>query len=662
MAAFRYEVKPTHADSHQAVPGWLVSFVRFEHPATGYTTRSNILNTKPLMVVENDCISVEINNNKNSYAKSCTLTFKAGDVYYFNAVAPGDWVCVWIHDDLDHIKHLAHMLRSLNIKKSLDKSGSTDLNNWESGLKFIGRVVGVVDSHYMSGGMKIVTQTVHCQAFLELATSVYFTEFAHAYFAGIGPKANQPNFIDQASVSYALGRDRFKKFADKFVAQLMNTAKNPENALTPDIIIQYLIILLFGIDKTDLNELGNLRGHFNDAITVPRILGTITGNPVGNKLWQFYNFHLGLQKYRAGDPNRPWVSFNPIFEKITSNFMLTKNRCKGFILYYPPFWQNKTFWAMFNEYLNAPLNEIYTVLKCDHKNRIRPTIVVRERPFSTGLYRAFWGGYKMSTIVSAKTDAKKNDGKNTRTGNQKNEPQFKKEDIRAAFEVPRSFYCELPRWVIDDRLIESLDISVYESNRINFVQVFGKNIASELHLGPNAKGISADQEWRQAQFLLGNYVADDQDIARNGLRLAIFDTQFDIPLKKGTGISGGSNTPIWARMLADWMFNGHLKPEGTVRLFGIKEPICEGDNVEIRGVVYHIEGVTHTARMEGGRRSFMTTLHVSNGILASSLKSPSQIPAYPIHLSNFTKDVENIPGITDFQILTLPDRDNTGGH
>ncbi|NJL26273.1 MAG: hypothetical protein HC902_14725 [Calothrix sp. SM1_5_4] len=31
------------------------------------------------------------------------MTMKAGEVYYMNAVRPGDWVMIWVHDDQEHI-------------------------------------------------------------------------------------------------------------------------------------------------------------------------------------------------------------------------------------------------------------------------------------------------------------------------------------------------------------------------------------------------------------------------------------------------------------------------------------------------------------------------------------------------------------------------------
>lgn len=659
MAAPSFTIKQNASDSHQTAPGWVAAFVRFKHPATGYTTKSNILETKPLMIVENDCIGVDIDNPKAGFAKTCNLTMKTGELSYSRAVSPGDWVCVWIHDEQSHVNEIVKNLRQLKSGKAEDPSV---FNDWESGLKFIGRVIGVSSSESISGGVKSTTQTVHCQAFLELATSVYFTEFARfAGSAGLTAKAQSADFVGNANLSYALNRDRFKGVANKFLDALQQSADDPNKSLTPDRFIEYLIILLFGIDKNDFNEVGaSMRGNFNDAIPVPSTISTITGNGSNKKLWQYYNFVLGLQRYGQGSTTAS--SFFPRNATRRNNFYFTPERCKGWIWHHPPVWDNKTFWEMFNQYLNPALNEIYTCLRIDSSGRIRPTVVVREKPFSTGLYNAMWSGINMSTIEPVNKNSKKVTTKQQSKA-KKDEKTFEKaKGGDKPGKVARSFYCELPRWVIDDSMLMSLSLNTNEGNRINFVQVFGKNILTEMAMTPQAQQNAGDA-WRQDQFIQQNYVSDDQDIARNGLRLSITNTEFDRP---ASSLGAGSATTIWARMRADWLFNGHLKPEGSISLVGVHYPICEGDNAEIRGVVYHIERVSHSARLErSGAKTFTTTLQVSNGILASSLQNPDQLPAYPSHLSPYTVDDENAPGVSDYQLTSDPARvdgtKDTGG-
>jgi hypothetical protein len=68
--------------------------------------------------------------------------------------------------------------------------------------------------------------------------------------------------------------------------------------------------------------------------------------------------------------------------------------------------------------------------------------------------------------------------------------------------------------------------------------------------------------------------------------------------------------------IADFMMGSHLTLNGTITLVGVDRPICEGDNLEWDGVVYHIETVSHVCQIDpmSGRRMFSTTLSVTNGM------------------------------------------------
>jgi hypothetical protein len=55
-----------------------------------------------------------------------------------------------------------------------------------------------------------------------------------------------------------------------------------------------------------------------------------------------------------------------------------------------------------------------------------------------------------------------------------------------------------------------------------------------------------------------------------------------------------------------------------VSCLGIESPICEGDNLEFEGIVYHIESVNHSCAIDpgSGMRHWATTLTLTNGLRA----------------------------------------------
>lgn len=672
-----YTIKSSAEGKHDAAPGWCIAFVRYTNPCSGYSQKGSLLQTKPLLVVENDCVSIGINNPKGSFAKTMTLTLKAGDVYYFNAVSPGDWVCAWISDQADDIKNIVDILdKRAGIQKTNGGSNNqadnqNQLNNWDSGLKFMGRVLSVTNNDTLQGTKRVVTQTVTCQAFLELASSVYFTDFAKVKFQPAGQSADATDQSEQSNkteVAYKiqlLNNSRFKGFADKFYQFMENSSSDPEHRLSPDSVIKFLMILLFGMHSGELGvpgTTGPLQGNVNDAIRVPFDIAWISGQPNVQRLWQFYTVLSGVQSYGNQKQQQIWQKFYPDvhLDSLPQHNMLScLHKLKGWVIFNPPVWSNQTYWSILSQYLNPTLNEMYTCLKVDKYNRIRPHVVIREVPFSTGLYQTFKLPKMGDVTETFKSEVKKNaittatqDPSHPKTGNEKT-PEFNAISP-AALKEPRTMYRNLPRWVIDESMIYSLNVATNEANRVNYLQIWGQQLGNAFAIAPNSN-FNGSEWYRFSQFLLGNYVCDNKDISRNGLRAEISETGYDLPLADGVQ----SHTPIWARMRADWRFNGHLKPAGTVTLYGVTAPICEGDNCEIRGIVYHIDQVNHSGTLSGKDKTFRTVLSISNGILASSLRSDKDIPKYPAHLDH-TQDGNPGPGVIDAEFTGRPDRDSNG--
>jgi hypothetical protein len=206
-------------------------------------------------------------------------------------------------------------------------------------------------------------------------------------------------------------------------------------------------------------------------------------------------------------------------------------------------------------------------------------------------------------------------------------------------------FLDLPRWKVSPDLITSINLGRNESGRINFVQIF-------------TRSLSVDPAFNQAlQISMGNYVADEDDIKRSGMKPYIATCNYDYP--SGTKTLRGEE---WAKLVGDWLLEGHLKMNGAIQCIGIEEPICVGDNLELDNVVYHIESVSHSMGISGdGVKSFRTTLSLSMGI---DDRSSKDIPVYAEmdHTDSFTRrldDYQNqkiLPGFSDSQ--DLPSRTN----
>lgn len=643
---------------HDTSVSWTVAFIRFAEPASAYAGKSKktLDQIKKTLIVENDCISVNINNSKSSFAKTCSLQMKVTDNWYIANVNPGDWVFVWLNDSQDENNEIQKLLGSNNFKNQ------KALNGYHSGLKFVGRVLslGAVDN-ISSGGTRTLAQTVNCQSFLELATSIY-TSYTSASItnpdlatpSGGDGAANQEKIARAILIDQSLNKNAnvLTDFAGKF----LSLYSNDKSSFSPDSIIGYLFALTMGVSREQNPSNAFLKagidGTFNDAITIPKTVDSLLGNRGATRLCQIYQVILGLQQYKNTGNATPALKLTPDLvdekdaddvngstnkKKANSVIYQTPVRCKGFVPFYPPPWDNQPIWGIMAPYLNPVVNEMYTALRINKNGVIMPTVVVREIPFSTGLYKALNrpkldpGGFDLVKKKTGRSFTNFPASSNTTSTEAPTGSEFEKiaddEQSSSVYDQQSTYFGNLPRWAIDESMILSVNTITSESKRVNFVQVWGRSAAADW-AGASQQ---SSETLKQSQMIAGNYRADVADIQRHGLRADIKESPFDT-LDKGM-----SYAPEWARRRADWLFNGHLKLEGTITCVGIQEPICEGDNVEVRGIVYHIEGVTHTASLSSnGMKSFVTTLQVSNGLVAKSLTKDTP-PSYMCHLPKSRK-------------------------
>jgi len=270
-------------------------------------------------------------------------------------------------------------------------------------------------------------------------------------------------------------------------------------------------------------------------------------------------------------------------------------------------------WSLIEDYSNPVINESYTCYRLDREGKyVYPSLIVRQKPFNNRNYENF---------------VKENGG---------NESDIAKNCTK---------FLDLPRWKISPNLIKSINIGRSDQGRINFVQVF-------------TRSLSVDEKFNAAaQMAKINFVEDKYDVKRHGRKPYIVNCNYDFPDSKIQ-----LRNKEWAFLIADWVFNGHLKMNGTMQTVGIEEPICVGDNLEFDNTVFHIESISHTMNLSNnGVKVFRTNLSLSMGI---SDKSSEKVPiyaemdytdSYTRRLDDFKKegvlpgfsDTQNIPSRTD---------------
>jgi hypothetical protein len=181
----------------------------------------------------------------------------------------------------------------------------------------------------------------------------------------------------------------------------------------------------------------------------------------------------------------------------------------------------------------------------------------------------------------------------------------------AQAEVPVTKFLDLPRWKADDRLVMSEDLGRSEALRINFVHVYGDSVGEDY----------------TAQLIRNPPVRDDLDLARNGLQ----PHMATISCAPTDTINGPQK---WMEVLSDIVMGGHMTLTGVVELKGIQAPICPGDNLELNGVVLHIESVDHSCWIDiMGKKHWSTVLNLSHGINAEPRAATTEDVTMYAHLT-----------------------------
>lgn len=525
-------------DSHQTSPSWVLTFVRWDKrdTFTGPDEAGEPLETRPPLVVVNDCVKVKTSKGKANHTGQMSATLLGGDIRYSTALSPGDFVIVnmlnW-EEDAERVANNARLGRPIN--------GPND------GFKGVYKIQAPRRQLLTyPNGVKRVIYNITGYSYTELNNDVYFNPFLLTN----GDLQNSLLFITRISEQW-----------NRIIGQKVVTN-------VQDIVrLVFEAFLGSGVSEEGRKAKEDLLKSPNVHFFLPRSVGRLLGVDSARAAKDIYNLLLGLQTYSAPGRASLQEGFNPSNLSRDGRTWTTKTPCTGSALVKAEYWNQVKTWNIMKQYLNNPINELYTADRIDPTGRVMPTVVMRQIPFSSDHYKV------------------------------KN--------------IPVTRFLSMPRWRIDPDLIFQDDLGKDEAARVNFVQVFGR---SDINKG----GAQISE-----QIARGNYIADFEDIKRHGLRPYVITSNFDYI----TDINKGFLSPEWSKILGDVLINGHLKENGMLISAGIVEPIAPGDNFEYDGIVYHIEDVAHDCvQRRDGKRSFRTILALSHGV---DLRSDEERPVFP---------------------------------
>jgi hypothetical protein len=481
-------------------------------------------------------VSIQVNKTKASPQGTFMITLKPTQEWT-KILVPGSWCSIFMGD------------RQLKPEDLSPNATEDEDGNVLSPLKMLGLIMAVrVQKQVDQNGAQTLTYTI----------SGY--DFGYVFLSSI-----YINHVFQADVASGILKGPFSN---------LNFPKNKEVYGNPAINVQQVLQAWSTMSGQDSITLGGIkpppiRMEIPEAVT--EMFGT------GKDVLQLITAAIGVDerdsKYITPGSNGESDGFD--FKLVGEKFFMV--------------WQlivNNTLWGMINQYLNPLLNEAY----CDlHPTKggpigglniglgggkLRPTLIVRQIPFSTPDFDKFWTSMQAEGVPGAK------------------------------YKVTN--FVNLPRTKLKQIKVIGYDVGYSDYDRVNFVEVNG----FDIDLSVNTPG--AFNNANKPRF-------EEGSIKRFGLRPKVF-----FGADYG-GVRGNiDETGKWSPLMMDWWFNANRYANGTIECIGLIEHIAVGENIELteEKILGHIESYTHTFTVDDvGNKIFRTTIDFSRGISSDSTQT-----------------------------------------
>jgi hypothetical protein len=608
--AFRYLLEQNSPDSHQSDPWWFGVVVRFKHVTTfdrNYVVAQaaeremNVslqeadigpVDEREPLVLTNQIVAFTVNHAKASHTASASFRVVPGQFAFESLTHAGDWLLFWAFDNYeDYQRVLTKALDCLQNKSALGANAFMD------GLKFVGRLNAPKRRRSVdpNTGMPRKEYELTAVGFGEFDAKVYYNQAHHAkYQELIGGYVAQIH--DVASNNSSRVDDVIKGGLPLTTAEHAQIWLETFLGAGPGAASKGFDPNLVAGAAFSSEVQNSLLQSPNDCFLVPTSVGRLLGIQSESNTLRYFdllNVFIGVQGPSGGlEGDR---NLAQEYSDVVYNGLVPYSIGEPSGTYRAQYlnFGMVTVWDLIAGFSNQPLNEMFVSLRTNASGKVGPTFMLRQNP--------------MSSIPA--TEALQQRG------------------------WAMSAFTDVPRWVVSNTLVTSENLGPSDSLHFNYVHVQGQDPIGETAV-----------QLATLNTVLSPPMADMADIKRSGLRPFVATLSSDIT---GQIESRGQLGRAYTQFMADILLDAHLKWSGTLQLQGVQEPIAIGDNAEYDGVVYHIESVTHSGHIDtnSGRKTFQTSLQLSNGISSATTKDNIMPYESQIHVEH--TDYESRIGAKD---------------
>jgi hypothetical protein len=325
-------------DSYQTSPHWVVTFTRFNTRDTKNYKKLGPNSSEPVrrpLVVENDCISVNVSSSKTNTTPSATIVLTSGDLNYATAVSPGDFVMINMVNFPDKARDIRN--RAVN-RKPINKEGD--------GFKGVFKInsVNKIMQADPSSGQKVLRYQVTAYAFTEFNNMIY-------YNPTLGDGALKNTLIYQINTT---------------LNEILNSKLNIQRVLEilPKIII----------GNGSVNATSDVFSTKKEPYQIPGTVFDLLGMK-GTVAADLYKQMVGVWDNNG--------QLDPSYKEQGSTQKLNTH-LQGLIPIQTSPLTNVTLIDLLKRYSNEMINEIYTCFRLDSKRKsVIPKLIIRQKPFNT---------------------------------------------------------------------------------------------------------------------------------------------------------------------------------------------------------------------------------------------------------------------------------------
>jgi hypothetical protein len=343
------EINPNSGDSHQTSPHWVVTFVRFDVRDTFYFSsqeKNPEEKVRNFLIVENDCIAINVNTSKTNYTPQATVTLLAGDLNYSTAVHPGDFFTV-------NMVNFSDKAREIRTKIENNKP----INKPQDGFKGIFKV-NAVSKIVMTDpgtGQKTLRYQVTGYAFTEFNHSIY-------YNAALGSEENENALLYQLN--------------DKLL-EVLTAKQNVQE------VLELLPTIILGQQVNSTSRSSEIVWEKKFPYIIPKKVFTLLGIEKGMYAIDMYKIILGVWGDFKTKSQKESDGFNPKY-KNNSQYQLCPEPLSGNTPIQTSSLTNVSLLELMKRYSNELINEMYVCFRLDKdSDSILPKLIIRQKPFTT---------------------------------------------------------------------------------------------------------------------------------------------------------------------------------------------------------------------------------------------------------------------------------------